>query len=105
MSRLNAKETIFQKMEIRGISGIYVDARIARDTVPVNQNGEKLWLYELRDDCSDGIPCQYKYGIMVDFCGTFISKEPLPDKDNGFFEENEFVCASESITIDDYISL
>ena len=103
MSRMDAGGELFQEMTIRGVKGIYIDLRIARESVPNNKNGEKLFFYELRDDCSDGVPCQYKAGILVDFRGTFISKEPLPDDDNCFFEESEFSYSNNYLTVDDYV--
>ena len=75
----------WQVMEIRNVVGFFCDLRINRGTVP-----EGYYFYELRDDCSDGMPCQYKSGIMVDFFGTFISKEALPYVNDGFFEPSDW---------------
>ena len=83
--RYNAKKEHWNGLEILGVEGIFTDLRIERSSVPKN-----LYFYELRDDCSDGIPCQYKSGILVDFFGTFISKEPLPDDNDGFFSEDDW---------------
>lgn len=59
--RYNAKKEHWNGLEILGVEGIFTDLRIERSSVPKN-----LYFYELRDDCSDGIPCQYKSSILVD---------------------------------------
>ena len=47
--------------------------RIDKDTIP-----EEFHFWELADGDSDGIPCRYKPGILVNFYGTFITAGELP---------------------------
>ena len=60
-------------MEIKGIRGYFNDMRIDKDTIP-----EEFHFWELADGDSDGIPCRYKPGILVNFYGTFITAGELP---------------------------
>ena len=71
--RHDAKTERWTPMVIRGIHGYFNDLRIDRATVP---DGFHFW--ELADGDSDGTPCRYKQGILVNFYGTFLTTEELP---------------------------
>jgi hypothetical protein len=75
-------------MNIRGITGYFNDMRIDRKTVP-----DKFHFWELADGDSDGTPCRYKSGILVNFFGTFITTGELPVDDprmtEGFINSND----------------
>ena len=73
MARLNAFKENWIAMEIKGIPGYFNDMRIDRESVPA---GYTLW--ELADADSNGEPCRYRPGILVNFYGTFITKGNLP---------------------------
>jgi hypothetical protein len=60
-------------MKIRGVTGYFNDARIDRKTVP-----DEFHFWELADGDSDGTPCRYRPGILVNFYGTFITAGELP---------------------------
>ena len=60
-------------MEIKGVKGYFNDMRIDRNTVP-----EAFHFWELADGDSDGTPCRYKPGVLVNFYGTFITAGELP---------------------------
>ena len=68
-------------MEIKGVRGYLCDLRIDRTTVP---NSFDFW--ELADGDSDGTPCRYKFGILVNFFGTFITTGRLPVDDMEYGE-------------------
>lgn len=68
-------------MEIKGVRGYFCDIRIDRTTVP---NSFDFW--ELADGDSDGTPCRYKFGILVNFFGTFITTGRLPVDDMEYGE-------------------
>jgi hypothetical protein len=74
--RLDAITESWLPMYIRGVKGYFNDCRINRDTVPKIFN-----FWELADGDSDGTPCRYKPGIMVNFYGTFITTGDLPIDD------------------------
>jgi hypothetical protein len=68
-------------MEIRGITGYFNDMRIDRKTIPDN-----FHFWELADGDSEGTPCRYKSGILVNFFGTFITTGELPVDDLKYTE-------------------
>ena len=68
-------------MEIKGVRGYFCDLRIDRTTVP---NSFDFW--ELADGDSDGTPCRYKFVILVNFFGTFITTGRLPVDDMEYGE-------------------
>ncbi len=68
MARYDARKNNGVPMEIKGVRGYFCDLRIDRATVP---NRFDFW--ELADGDSDGMPCRYKFGILVNFFGTFIT--------------------------------
>ena len=68
-------------MEIKGVRGYFCDLRIDRTTVP---NSFDFW--ELADGDSDGAPRRYKFGILVNFFGTFITTGRLPVDDMEYGE-------------------
>lgn len=74
--KYNAREVEWIRMDINGVDGYFTDLRIDWGSVPENIHG-----YELADRSSDGIPCRYRskeIGILVDFFGTFLTKDELP---------------------------
>lgn len=75
--RLDARKEYWDSMNIRGVEGYFSNYRIDRDTVPDCFN-----FWELADADSDGEPCRYRKGILVNFFGTFITTGELPIDDN-----------------------
>lgn len=86
--RYDAKMQRWTPMEIRGVRGYFNDLRIDRSTVP---SGFHFW--ELADGDSDGTPCRYKPGLLVNFYGTFITAGELPidcpECQEGFISSDE----------------
>lgn len=76
MARYSAREERWIPMEIKGVRGYFCDLRIDRATVP-----SCFDFWELADGDSDGTPCRYKFGILVNFFGTFITTGRLPVDD------------------------
>lgn len=73
MARLNAREVSWEKVEVFGKEGLFVDLRIDRNTVP-----EGYIMYEIRHSDEDwGEPAQIGEWILVNFYGTILMKESL----------------------------
>ena len=93
--RVNAQNERWMPMVIRGVAGYFSDARIDRKTVP-----KWLQFWEVADGDSDGIPCRYRKGILVNFYGTFITRGVLPidcmEWQEGFIADDEWEFLEES---------
>ena len=73
MARYNAKEITWEKIEVLGKECLFYDLRVDRNTVP-----EGYFMYEVRHADEDwGEPCEIALGILVNFYGTLLSKEPF----------------------------
>lgn len=77
--RSDARKEYWDTMNIKGVNGYFSDIRIDRNTVP-----KCFHFWELADADSDGEPCRYKSGILVNFFGTFITTGELPIDDKLF---------------------
>lgn len=75
MARLNARELEWEKFEVFGIEGLFVDLRVDKNTVP-----DGYFMYEVRH-CDDdwGEPCEVANWILVNFFGTLLVNRPLED--------------------------
>lgn len=94
--RFDAKDMWWMPMNLKGVNGYFNDMRIEQSTVPT---GFIQW--ELADDDSNGIPCRYRRGILVNFYGTFLTTGELPIDDKemqaGYIEtEDEYKFTPES---------
>lgn len=73
MARLNAMEVTWKKLEVLGKEGLFADWRIDRNTIP-----EGWYFYEVRHADNDWCePVEIALGILVNFWGTLITKEPF----------------------------
>lgn len=73
MSRRDASKDTYEEIELFGKKMLLTMARIDRASVP-----EGLHLYELRHADDDwGEPCELARGILVNFYGTVLSREPI----------------------------
>ncbi|MDD4808081.1 MAG: hypothetical protein PHU30_06280 [Oscillospiraceae bacterium] len=82
MYRRDAKTDTYEKIELFGIEMLLTTARIDRSSVP-----EGLHLYELRHDDEDWCdPVQIGRGILVNFYGTVLSREPIELNADGFLD-------------------
>ena len=106
------KNTKLECVKIFEKDALFTDIRVLRSSVP-----PELHLYELRDAC-DGDPCQVKSGVMVNFFGSILTKEPIPDADTGveivwhdvkegdrtYRETDDFYYTGEYTTLEEFIS-
>lgn len=76
MMRFSGMTERWTPMVIRGVKGYFSDVRIERNTIP-----EEFNIWELADADSNGEPCRYRPGILVNFYGTFITTGELPVDD------------------------
>ena len=73
MSRVDAKETCWEKVEVLGREGLFTCLRVDRNTVP-----EGWYMYEVRhDDECRGEPVEIALWVMVNHWGTLLVKEPF----------------------------
>ncbi len=73
MARLNAMGVIWEKVEVLGKEGLFTDWRIDRNTIP-----EGWYFYEVRHADNDWCePVEVALGVLVNFLGTLITKEPI----------------------------
>lgn len=73
--RYDAKELMYQKIELFGKKGLFTDYRVIPESVP-----DGFFRYEVRhDDDSIGIPTEAAKRILVNFLGTLLMEEPMPE--------------------------
>ena len=108
MARANAKEEIYEGVEIFGYPMIFTDSRIDRNSVP-----EGMFMYEVRhEDIDWGNIAQLGKGILVNFFGTVISDREvdLPDKTehgNAYREvddEKDVNWLGTDVSLDEYMN-
>lgn len=64
---------MWEKVEVQGKECLFNDSRIDRKTVPECYN-----MYEVRHSDDDwGEPIELALGVMVNFFGTLLTKEPF----------------------------
>ncbi len=92
----------FQQVSIGDKIGLFTDIRIDRSTVP-----EGAYFYEIRHaDESGWDPVQLGLGIMANFYGTLITKEPIEMDSHGYadIEDGEFQLLNNgSITLSEFL--
>lgn len=74
---INAREAVFERVELINKRGYFTELRVDRDTVP---NG--FYVYDIRDD-GDGNICEVKDKVMVNHFGTVILTEELKEAEKG----------------------
>lgn len=73
MTRHNAKELEWEKVEVFGVEGLFVDLRVDKTTVP-----DGYFMYEVRHCDEDWCePAEISTWIMVNFFGTLLLKDSL----------------------------
>ena len=89
MARYDYHKEHFERVKVCGIPCLFHNARIDRNTVPVEK-----YLYEIgSDDESGWYPARIQKGGMVNFFGTLICDQQLPlDEDNVLWlQDGDFV--------------
>lgn len=82
MSRRDANKDTYEEIELFGMKMLLTMARIDRTSVP-----EGLHLYELRHSDEDWCdPVQIGKGVLVNFYGTVLSREPVELNADGFLD-------------------
>jgi len=97
--RYDANDVTWEKMSIRCVEGYFCSERIDKSTVPKMFN---VWEIALGDYYEDA--CRYKQSILVNFFGTFITKEQLPidNKESGtgyFYSDDWHFCAGDPVKL------
>lgn len=100
MARYKANEVTWEKVHVLGVECLFNDLRIDRNSVP-----EGYLMYEVRHSDEDwGEPCEIALGILVNFFGTLLVKEPYeleysPLTKNGYldFETKDWVYLDEYV--------
>lgn len=73
--RYPSDELYYEQVTVTGHTALYTNERIKRDTVP-----DGWYLYEVRhDDECQGIPCEIAKGILVNFWGSLLMHDKLPE--------------------------
>lgn len=95
--RINAKDADYQIVECFGVTGIFTESRIDRDTVPLC-----LSMYEIRDGGSDGDPAEIAEAIAVDFLGTLLTKEEI-NVPQFITPEDDWEYLGDETTLQDFV--
>ena len=84
--RYSADGLYYEKVIVLGYQALFTNERIKRDTVP-----DGWYLYEVRhDDECQGIPCGIAKGVLVNFWGSLLMLDKLPE-----VEEEGYLCIDE----------
>ena len=90
--RYSSDELYYEQVTVLGYTALFTNERIKWDTVP-----DGWYLYEVRhDDECQGIPCEIAKGILVNFWGSLLMHDELPE-----VEKEGFLCISEEEWIAD----
>ena len=85
MSRHDANRLTYDEVTIFGVPALFTDLRVDRSTVP-----DGVYRYEVRySDEYGGEPVELARGIMVDFFGTVLTREPIQLPISGGLELND----------------
>ena len=77
--RLDAAKETFYPLVFRGMTGLFTDMRIDRNSVP------KGWyLYEVRESDEGCEPAEISEWIMVNFYGTILTQTPVTAWDDEY---------------------
>ncbi|MCM1532583.1 MAG: hypothetical protein NC114_09975 [Ruminococcus flavefaciens] len=93
----DAKGVDYMAVTVMCVPGIFTEDRIDRDSVP-----DGIYMYEVRDGGSDGIPAEIANSIAVDFLGTLLTKEPL-DVPMFLNDEDDWVLDGGVVTLIDFV--
>ena len=85
MSRHDANRLTYDEVTIFDVPALFTDLRVDRSTVP-----DGVYRYEVRySDEYGGEPVELARGIMVDFFGTVLTREPIQLPISGGLELND----------------
>ena len=99
MSRHDANRLTYDEVTIFGVPALFTDLRVDRSTV-----SDGVYRYEVRySDEYGGEPVELARGIMVDFFGTVLMREPIQLPISGGMELNLIKQATFGDTVSDEI--
>ena len=99
----------FRMMDICGVEGLFLEDRRVLFTKRVFDIPDDFNLYDLRGgrEGDPGAIATVEDGVViVNYCGTFLSKEELPfDRDTDYIELNDdnWGFTGEAMTIEEYL--
>lgn len=101
----DATKEVYEIVELKGKPMIFTNMRLDRRTIP-----KGLFAYDVRDDGSNGIPCEICRTVLVNHWGTIVTDEELSlDESMGnptlFVEEDEFNYLGNSTTMSEFFKL
>lgn len=100
MSRHDADRLTYDEVTIFGVPALFTDLRVDRSTVP-----DGVYRYEVRySDEFGGEPVELARGIIVDFFGTVLTREPIQLPISGGLELNATVILNFNLTVEHWQS-
>lgn len=99
MNAVDAREEMYELVEVDGMVCAFTNARIDRQTV-----SDSLCCYDVRDsDLCEGIFAEIRPHVLVNHWGTILCKIPFPlDDDGSYYPRKEENYLSESVTMKEY---
>ena len=80
--RYDAAKITYDDITLLGVPALFTEYRIDRTTIP-----SQLHLYEIRHEDEDwGRPCQLAKGILVNFYGSLLTRQPIELPDSGYLD-------------------
>lgn len=100
--RYPSDELYYEQVTVSGHTALFTNERIKRDTVP-----DGWYLYEVRhDDECQGIPCEIAKGILVNFWGSLLMHDVLPEVEKEgslYISEEEWIAdTAEECMLNEY---
>ena len=110
MGRIHFKEAGMRGYEVAVMDGhkyLYIDPRIAKDSVP-----DGLVVYEVADANRDGTCCRVQKSVLVNFCCTLVGRHRIDavDKEGAYYPapgspEYELTFVEEGVTLEEYLAM
>lgn len=80
--RYDANDVIWKVVEVKGKKCLFSKSRIYRDTIH-----KDYYMYEVRhSDLDWGEPIEICFGVLVNFYGTLLTKEPFEFDEDGWLD-------------------
>ena len=98
----SSDELYSEQVTVLGYTALFTNKRIKGDTVP-----DGWYLYEVRhDDECQGIPCEIDKGILVNFWGSLLMHDELPEVEKEgslYISEEEWIAdTAEECMLNEY---
>ena len=80
--RYDAAKITYDDIALLGVPALFTECRIDRTTIP-----PQLHLFEIRHEDEDwGRPCQLAKGILVNFYGSILVRDPFVLPESGYLD-------------------